>query len=475
MKKLFFYAAAAVGMLSACSSSDDFASYDGLKDESREAIKIGVTSVAASVQTRGTGTVGGVSDGETVITPNNWDGQNVNVFMFNKGTLDLACSDINDPTTALYENAVMTTPVGAATGEANLADNEYKYYPPAGAFDFYGYRVDDAADAANAALNAEGTAYTIDFTIDGTQDVMRAETELSADDQAKIADNTNTVTEADIYSAKAARQKIQPNLLFNHLLSRFTFQVKGGNENSCPKESDTEDNTTAVKVKSIKLTSRTNGTLTIAHLPENAPADGQYIAWAEDEAESEGVTGVTTDEGKFLPFLTLKSRTATKEVEVEAAEATEEDGTTVKEGYRKDDATGKYYKTVDDANSAITETATVIPNMWVDGASAAKNVGEALLVSPGLDKYTLEVSVEQKVLSHEAATPTDGDYRVKTNVYTLDITPDMVVKDGANGVAAFEAGKSYNVIITVYGFERIEVSTTLQPWENGGDIEVGQD
>ena len=70
---------------------------------------------------------------------------------------------------------------------------------------------------------------------------------------------------------------------------------------------------------------------------------------------------------------------------------------------------------------------------------------------------------------------TEDDYRFKTKVYTLDITPDLVKKGETTGIAAFEAGKSYNVIITIYGFERIVVTTTLAPWEDGGEINIGQD
>ncbi len=258
------------------------------------------------------------------------------------------------------------------------------------------------------------------------------------------------------------------------MLSRFTFQIKGGNENSCPKDENNTDET-AVKVESIKLSSRTNGVLTIAHLPANAPENDEYITWSKNETESETVKGITTEEGEFLPYLTLRNRTATKKVEVEESEAKEND--VLKDGYEEEN--GKYYKKVEDANVSLpTEAATGIPNMWIDGASAAKNIGEALLVSPGLDKYTLEITVKQKILKNpiaDGSEATDDDYRFKTKVYTLDITPDLVKKGEATGIAAFEAGKSYNVIITIYGFERIVVTTTLAPWEDGGEINIGQD
>ena len=457
MKKLFFYAAAAVGMLSACSSNDDFTAPNG-ENEGREAIKIGVSSIAAQVGTRGTGTVGGVYDGETEVTPNKWAGQKINVYMFEKGTLDLAIGN----RTELYNNAEMTTPVGEVTGEADLAGKDFKYYPPVGAFDFWGYRLDGAngteVPAADATENP--TNMNVDFTIDGTQDVMRAKAEYTVPESGY----PGTVTEADIYSAKAARQGIQPELVFSHLLTRFTFQIKGGNESSCPKAAETEgeepDATTAVTIKSVELTSRTNGNLIVAHTGD-APEAG-YITWKEDETTSaaegtEPTDGVATADGKFLPYLMLKQR-ATKEI------------------YDPDNEGEKI--TVDDENADLVAMTDQIPNVWKDDKCEAKTIGEALLVSPELDEYTVRVVVEQKVLKHaiaEGAEATDDDYETKSNTIELPIRPADVVKGDVTGIEKFLAGTSYNVIITVYGFERIVINTTLTPWQEGGDIEIGQD
>lgn len=457
MKKLFFYAAAAVGMLSACSSNDDFTAANG-ENEGREAIKIGVSSIAAQVGTRGTGTVGGVYDGETVVTPNEWAGQKINVYMFEKGTLDLAIGNGNE----LYNNAEMTTPVGKVTGEADLAGKDFKYYPPVGAFDFWGYRLDGANGTNEPATDAteNPTNMNVDFTIDGTQDVMRAKAEYTEPETGY----PGTVTEADIYSAKAARQDIQPELVFSHLLTRFTFQIKGGNESSCPKAAETEggepDATTAVTIKSVELTSRTNGNLIVAHTGD-APEAG-YITWKEDETTSaaegtEPTDGVTTADGKFLPYLMLKQR-ATKEIA-----DPDNEGETI---------------TVDDENADLVAMTDQIPNVWKDDNCEAKTIGDALLVSPELDEYTVRVVVEQKVLKHaiaEGAEATDADYETKRNTIELPIRPADVVKGDVTGIEKFLAGTSYNVIITVYGFKRIVINTTLTPWQDGGDIKIGQD
>jgi hypothetical protein len=41
--------------------------------------------------------------------------------------------------------------------------------------------------------------------------------------------------------------------------------------------------------------------------------------------------------------------------------------------------------------------------------------------------------------------------------------------------AGFQKNVSYQVNLTVYGFERIVVTTEIKPWETGAPINVGQD
>ena len=54
----------------------------------------------------------------------------------------------------------------------------------------------------------------------------------------------------------------------------------------------------------------------------------------------------------------------------------------------------------------------------------------------------------------------------KTQEYELEIkAPD----------GGFKQNTSYNIILTVYGLERIEVIAVVEPWGDGGNIEVGQD
>ena len=86
MKKYFFFALAAAGLLSSCSSDDTVAGTEVENDE-LVPILIGFGGGSVSVdETRGTGTVGGYAGTEE----NKWHSQKFNVYMLKKGTLELA-------------------------------------------------------------------------------------------------------------------------------------------------------------------------------------------------------------------------------------------------------------------------------------------------------------------------------------------------------------------------------------------------
>lgn len=495
MKKLFFYAVAAAGLLTACSSNDDVVATGtgGENPDSPQAIKIGVSSVAAQVGTRGTGTVGGVYNGEEVITPNNWAGQKVNVYMFEKNSLTLA----TDGTNPLYKNAVLTTPTTGSTGEADYhnpnddSETLYKYYPPTGTFDFWGYRL-DGAEQTNKVVESEN-AYTIDFTIEGSQDVMRAK---ATNNEVKDANGTvvETVSDDIVYSAKAARKGLHPDLEFEHLLTRFTFNIIGGTPDACPitKNDGSIDGTSAVKIESIELTSKTNGTLTIAHTGDVE----NYITWKHNENETAtdgSTTGVNLSKGKdedgntiaeFYPYLKLQQRSL-KEVEKE--EAWNETDEKPNEGYTytsKTDDEGttviKYYKLDEfDENAPLEDFSGAIPDVCEYGKTSSnpKSIGEALLVSPNESLHKLRIRVSQKVLKHaveDPATATEDDYEIKKNTMELDLLAENVMLNETTNadLKVFAPATSYNVNITVFSFERVKVNTTLKPWQDGGFISI---
>lgn len=92
-------------------------------------------------------------------------------------------------------------------------------------------------------------------------------------------------------------------------------------------------------------------------------------------------------------------------------------------------------------------------------------IGEAIILSPSTADISMKVSVSQLLKTNWNQTD-PADYEEKTQTYPLTIT----APDGG-----FKPNTSYKVILTVYGFERIEVHTVIVPWEEGATIPVGQD
>ena len=424
MKKLFLMGAvASLGLLASCSSDDDLSTGGNGKDGLQQ-IKIGM-GVQANVATRGTGTVGAVG-----AENNTWAKQTVNVYMLNKGTLDLAKFG-EDP---IYENTVLTTPADNASGIASELVGgvpQYKYYPTTKtAFDFWGYRLDDANDATGTA-DQEGTdskvavtsgkyvPYTsgdsllIGFKIDGTQDIMAGKAVPTEEEIAKCGGVDN------IYSAFAARRDVQPNIKFEHLLSRLNFQVLAGAES-------TTDANTGVKVTGITVKSKATGKLVIAYQGEATTfANVSDLLIVDKDADAE------------------KDAALLKELKVMQRDASSTSLT-----------------------DNLVDLQPVTPK-WNNGMALATQVGEALLAIPA-NEYEITINLQQKVqVKGDKSSPTDpDDFQTKDYTYTADL------KNTVNPDKGFEPGYSYNVTITVYGLSEIQITTTLIPWKDGGNIEM---
>lgn len=244
MKKLFLMGAvASLGLLASCSSDDDLST--GGKNDLQQ-IKIGMGVQTTVGATRGTGSVGSVGEAN-----NKWAGQAINIYMFNKGTLDLAKWDDG---IAIYDDAAFYAPTAASTGLATAADHSVKYYPTQSSFDFWGYRLDDAIKG-KPAVSEDGTKQEVGFELNGSQDIMVGKATPDEEDLAKCADETK------IYSAYAARRNVQPDIVFKHLLSRLVFSVTGGNKDAC-------NDTYGVKVTGITVKSKYTGKLIVAYTPD---------------------------------------------------------------------------------------------------------------------------------------------------------------------------------------------------------------
>lgn len=417
MKKMFFFALAAAGMLTACSNEDTLGG-NGEQNVSEQQIRLGVAS--SKVQTRGTGTVGGMTDTENV-----WAGQTLWVYMLQKGSMDLAY--YKSPavgTTAAAETEVFNnkkfkapnTADNTKSGLATTADGTIAYYPVSDNYDFWGYRVDDAAvggdpvvktvDDTGAEVEANvATKRVVDIKIDGSQDIMAGKAVPSADEVTKLGNYKE-----NFYSAYAARKGVQPNITFNHLLTRFTFEVRAGSKATAGLPAG--GNTEAVKVTGVSVNSKTTGTLTVAY------------------------TGATKEAADLLTFtgdaspLKLQQRSATA---------------------------------VDNNDPLV--ALEPVSLTWTDENAAMGDVlkiGEALLVAPGETEYPLTIALSQDVLQKV------GEAKV-----TMPLEQKATIK--MDGAKKFEPGKSYKVTITVYGLEEIEVTATLVPWADGGSIDIDDD
>ena len=221
MKKYFFYAAMAVATMASCTSEDDL-TVDPVNPtpdaEEKVALNLGVATPAMTVGSRGTGMVGYVG---SYVDKSSWDSQQLFVTMVNKTTNKVYNEPDGQPYFAGIEfrapkadvadnNKGLIRMYQSYNGQPN--DNgilEYKYYPVPGEYTFYGWHVDDAVmtlidekpDTIIGKVDDGGTmvnqAILKGIKIDGTQDLLAANTEV-------IPDQQPTVNTAPYYDAANA-------------------------------------------------------------------------------------------------------------------------------------------------------------------------------------------------------------------------------------------------------------------------------
>ena len=232
MKKSFYFALALTAGLFASCSSDEIAEapQGALEINENEVTQININVGKPNV-TRGTGSVTGTE----------WGGQEFQLFMFKHGTFETAKYAPTEGAAPvdIFYNTTMTTQPGTSIAEQKVAGEvQFQYFPSTGQFDFWAYRGDDAAvapemyDATGAVTTTEADAVElrVPFTIDGSQDLMLATTDVDGA-AAELATVDSKIADAEaakpkIYSAYAARRGVDPEMNFKHLLTRLTFEVK---------------------------------------------------------------------------------------------------------------------------------------------------------------------------------------------------------------------------------------------------------
>lgn len=218
MKKLFFYAAAAIAVLASCKKSEPVLSTP-VDEDAPVAIQMNATMPTVSVT-------------KTKAAVDAWDATTVNVY---------GVQTLEGVETTVFANQAVEV---AEDGSINLVneDDQNKppyYYTEKALYDFYGYYADGAATATDE----EKGVFAVEF--DGSQDIMYAKADKSKD----VKPGT---TVSDLYSSWASRRGVQPTLVFDHALTRFDFEVIGAG-NKCE----------AVRINKITVKSVNKGTLTV--------------------------------------------------------------------------------------------------------------------------------------------------------------------------------------------------------------------
>ncbi len=233
MKKYHFFAAVAIVALASCSKSAPVVETPDPLDDGKA---VAVTFSAVSPKNIDVKSVGAVE--------NAWNAQTLKIYGYDRTVTDFSSA------TAFIDNVEATAPTSVSKGAITVTNPLYDepfYYVSGKYYDFYGYHIDDAATAEP---NSQADGVYVPFTIDGSQDLMIAMADQTSDIEA--AGKTGEVSEARTYSAYAARRGVQPNLLFKHVLSRFTFHIVAGSATG-----------SKINVTAIKMVSKASGELKV--------------------------------------------------------------------------------------------------------------------------------------------------------------------------------------------------------------------
>lgn len=333
---------------------------------------------------------------------------------------------------APFINNVKAVPPVGATAEANSDRLGIDVYNPAGAatepfyyaenvkYNFFGYYVDDAAGAnPTPAVDAsEGTVskITLPVTINGTQDILLAKTDKE-EDLINRQDTGKPIASVDrLYSSYSARRGVNPNLNFEHQLSRFVFSIKKGGTVDGDK----------ITISSLKVESYAAGTLTIV----GAPTEVSNQGWNKEQ-------------GEFIPVNSKQNLYLVPETED-----------------NENPVARTYLPVTTLTNDTPIEAGN---NLAIHPGADYAAIGD-IMVYPGQDVYNFDLDILQEGIT--ATIPTQH----------LQIEMAKVIKNGASaGVQFAEPGKQYNVNLIVYGAEEVVITVTLSDWEEVGEIEIDPD
>lgn len=419
MKKSFFYTFAIVAAMTSCSSQED--SLETSFETSNDVLALNIAAPSLTEQSRGTGTIG-TTDPNT----NQWQGQRVKVYMFNKGTLTpTKLEDVNGQLKPIFDNTEVFAPNGVAVGPVSKTNGTRSYYPISGASDFWGYRTDGAESGQPI---ASATNIAVPFEINGSQDIMVGKT-----DNSKIT----AVGEEYLYSAKSARLGVVPELDFKHLLTRLTFSIRAY-------EDMTEYSDQAEKIPEEMIMINNNQSLVDKDL---------------DFCLREfGVRKVSL--GVFVDSIMIESATTGKVIVAYTAADADKEQKIVWDNTKVRNLTLMDRPAIDGVPQPTEPLKKM--EMSIVPRGVYKQLGEALLLKPA-ERYNIRVAMHQ----YKQDGLNDGKYTRKAVLWpNKELTPHTIDLSELKGKGA--AGYSYNIRLGVSGLEEIRLNAVLENWLDGG-------
>lgn len=144
--------------------------------------------------------------------------------------------------------------------------------------------------------------------------------------------------------------------------------------------------------------------------------------------------------------------------------------------YKKTLPVGNGYEYYDGTNYTQFDvtTAYVAATPASEGSAVTSIVGEPMLVAPSNDAANSGYEV---IVSYKYYKKTTAATVALTTAQTSPITVNNYqIVGGVKDPGAFEAGKNYNVTITLYSDGEVTSGDSdVTPWEDGGDLEAGDD
>lgn len=260
MKKLFFYAAAALAMLASCQKTEINESPSNQIDDTKAvAMQLNVNSPSFEVT-------------KTKAAVDEWNNTTVYIYGLQRGVKGVVATgedkyDFDDILIDAYEATVVDESTPLEIYQNPEEDDPSKkapyFYAEGETYDFFGYHLGGLIAGTPEAADDE---ISFSVTITGQQDLMVAAADKAND--IKDDQSTDGVTESDVYSAWAARRGVHPTLVFKHALTRFNFIVRGMN--------DKAENLQITGISMPNL--KTTGTLTVVGETLGYEATGDVVA-----------------------------------------------------------------------------------------------------------------------------------------------------------------------------------------------------